>query len=296
MSELIELVKKDFISIKPLVQNLMHYINIPAYLKGFGRGRIWVDDTSEPKSAVIWDLTNTFIFLAGDAGNQIFNNGFKRLIKDVIAPIFLEKKIDLFYFISSSTDWEKQLPKILGKSELDKRLINHYVYNPDNFHHIKNWCNNLPPNLEMIQVTKDFLEKDHLVNFGTVDYCISAVWQSAERYLKDGMGFCLVDNDSIASWCTTDYVIDNNCEIYIETFEGFKKKGYASLVASAVIEKCLRNNCIIHWHCWETNIGSVKTAEKVGFEFKGKDVVFLYQKKSSVNRILIRKKTIFLFV
>jgi len=65
MSLLFELTKKDFICIKTLVQEFMHYLNIPAYLKGFGRGRIWVDDESEPQSAVIWDLTNTFIFLAG---------------------------------------------------------------------------------------------------------------------------------------------------------------------------------------------------------------------------------------
>lgn len=273
MSELIELVKKDFIHIKPLVQNLMHYINIPAYLKGFGRGRIWVDDESEPKSAVIWDLTNTFIFLAGDAGNQIFNDGFKQLLNDIITPFFLERKIALLYFIPGSNDWEKQLPKILDKMELGKRLITHFIYNQDNFHNIKDWRKNIPQHLKMIPVSKEFLEKDHLANFGTVDYCISTVWQSAERYLRDGIGFCLVDNDSIASWCTTDYVIDNNCELYIETFEGYKKKGYASLVASAVIEECIRRNYITHWHCWETNIGSVKTAEKVGFEFKGKDDV-----------------------
>lgn len=273
MSKLIELAKKDFIRIKPLVQNFMHYLNIPAYLKGLGRGRIWVDDKSEPNSVVIWDLTNTFLFLAGDAGNQLFNDGFKQLINDVVAPVFLEKKIDIIYFFPDSVAWEKQLPKIFDKPELGKRLIDHYIYNPDNFHQIKDWRNNLPLNLEMIQVTKKFLGNNHLVNFGTVDFCISVVWQSAERYLQDGIGFCLVENDSIASWCTTDYVIDNNCELYIETFEGYKKKGFASLVVSAVIEESLQRNYTVHWHCWETNIGSVKTAEKVGFELKGKDVV-----------------------
>jgi len=273
MSSLIELAKKDFIQIKPIVQHLMHYINISAYLKGFGRGRIWVNNKTKPKSAVIWDLTNTFIFLAGDAENQTFNDSFRQLITDVITPYFLEKKINLIYFFPGSTDWEKQIPEILDDREWGKRLIDHYIYNPTNFHLIKDWSNNLPPHHQMIQITKEFLKRDNLTNFDTIDYSISAVWQSTERFLKDGIGFCLVDNESIASWCVTDYVIDDHCELYIETFEGYQKKGYGTLVASAVIEECLKKNYIVHWHCWESNIGSIKTALKVGFDLKGKDVV-----------------------
>lgn len=58
----------------------------------------------------------------------------------------------------------------------------------------------------------------------------------------------------------------NKCEIGIETDEEYRKNGFATIVVSVCIKYCMENNIDhIGWHCFESNIGSQKTAEKVGF-------------------------------
>ena len=70
--------------------------------------------------------------------------------------------------------------------------------------------------------------------------------------------------------------IDTIFDLAIEVVfwnQGFQRKGYATIVASAMIEECLKRNFTIHWHCWKTNIGSIKTALKIGFELKNEESV-----------------------
>ncbi|WP_242942304.1 GNAT family N-acetyltransferase [Hathewaya proteolytica] len=92
-------------------------------------------------------------------------------------------------------------------------------------------------------------------------------WISKDDFLKNGFGFCIVNGNDIVSWCISDYVMGNKCEIGIETDEGYRKNGFATIVVSVCIKYCMENNIDhIWWHCFESNIGSQKTAEKVGFK------------------------------
>ncbi|NHJ38581.1 MAG: GNAT family N-acetyltransferase [Asgard group archaeon] len=242
-------------------------------MKGLAHARVWVDDTKTPKSALIWDQVNTFLFLAGDSKNIKFINDLKKVITEIIIPKFLEYKIDRMFFFPSSSDWEKQIQSIFNKNDIKKRIIQHYTYNEKNYHLIKNWRENLPIDFKIKRVTKEIFEKEKLANIDEVEYCVTALWQTIDRYNQEGIGFCLLDQEAIAAWCTTDYIVNNDCELYIETFDGYQRKGFATIVASAMIEECLKRHYTIHWHCWATNLGSVKTAVKIGFELVNEDPV-----------------------
>ncbi|NHK32132.1 MAG: GNAT family N-acetyltransferase [Asgard group archaeon] len=264
---------EDFINIKSLTKNISHYQNIPAMMKGLARARVWVDDKKAPKSTMIWDMVNTFLFLAGNSDNSKFNDGLKKVIREDISPEFLKSKIKRMFFFPGSSDWEKKIRLIFKDGEFSERLIHHYTYNEKNYQLLKDWRDLIPSHLEVKRVTKEILETENLTNIGEVKYCATALWQTVDRYDKEAIGFCLMNKEAIAAWCTTDYIVGNDCELYIETFEGFQRKGYATIVASAMIEECLKRNYIIHWHCWKTNIGSIKTAIKIGFDLKNEEPV-----------------------
>ena len=61
-------------------------------LEGRTRGRVYADDTSEPRTAFIWDESHKF-FLSGDAGNPVFNEALNRLILGEIYPKARRRKI-----------------------------------------------------------------------------------------------------------------------------------------------------------------------------------------------------------
>jgi GNAT superfamily N-acetyltransferase len=63
--------------------------------------------------------------------------------------------------------------------------------------------------------------------------------------------------------------------ISIYTREGYRKQGFATLVASATVEHCLAHGIDqIGWHCWDSNIASAATAEKVGFRLLHDRIVY----------------------
>ena len=56
----------------------------------------------------------------------------------------------------------------------------------------------------------------------------------------------------------------------IATRSDFRKKGLASIVGSATAEYTLNKYKSTGWHCSARNIGSCRTAEKIGFKLKKK--------------------------
>jgi len=52
----------------------------------------------------------------------------------------------------------------------------------------------------------------------------------------------------------------------IETIPVFRRKGFAQLTCSALIDYCIENNYEPVWACKLENISSCKLAEKLGFE------------------------------
>lgn len=58
-------------------------------------------------------------------------------------------------------------------------------------------------------------------------------------------------------------------DIGVETFDGFKGKGYGKIVVSAMIAKILKRGQIPVWEYNTTNEASMRLACSVGFKIKG---------------------------
>ncbi len=63
-------------------------------------------------------------------------------------------------------------------------------------------------------------------------------WNSESDFLQNGIGYSLLYNGQLASMAFAGYILDNKLEIGIETVPEFRKKGYAELVCSALIDYC----------------------------------------------------------
>ncbi len=88
-----------------------------------------------------------------------------------------------------------------------------------------------------------------------------------------GFGTVAVIDMRIICWCTAEYVSKSKCGIGIEVIDEFQNKGIATATAAHFLEHCLNQDIVAHWECDKDNIGSVRVAEKVGFE-KTEETVF----------------------
>jgi len=91
-------------------------------------------------------------------------------------------------------------------------------------------------------------------------------WNNANDFSERAVAFSVVVGDQVAATAFSAFVIGNQLEIGIETVEGFRGKGYALAVCSALIDYCLEHNFIPVWGCKLENTASYLLAQKLGFE------------------------------
>jgi RimJ/RimL family protein N-acetyltransferase len=115
-------------------------------------------------------------------------------------------------------------------------------------------------------INADFLGRDELQNLAYVRDEIKTMWPSLERFGEKGFGVAALLEETVIGWCTAEYASEGQCGIGIATVSEFENKGVATAMAARFVEICLQRHLTPHWECNSRNPGSVRVAEKVGFE------------------------------
>ena len=246
---------------------------IKSVLFNHSPGDVYVDSVISPKTAFVWNNEHNF-FVLGDLDNKEYNEQLSKVIHEDIIKKVKQKDNLLDYYIRffqnnlSYTGKYEEMISVLFKE--NPVMISKYRYYSLDLseYEIKKWGDILLDsgiNIEFID--SNFLKKTHLDNYEQIIGMINENWISEKVFLKEGFGFCLVKNDSIISWCISDYNIDKQCEIGVETDDKYWRKGYATIVVTEVLNYCKQRGLKkVGWHCRDNNIGSYKLAEKVGFK------------------------------
>jgi RimJ/RimL family protein N-acetyltransferase len=119
----------------------------------------------------------------------------------------------------------------------------------------------------MRPIDEALLASEDLKNLDQIAKEVASEDRSVETFLDRRFGFCLARDDEIVAWCLSEYNTGDRCEVGIMTDEDYRKRGFATLTGSALIEHALSTGVSgIGWHCWASNEGSIATALKVGFD------------------------------
>jgi hypothetical protein len=242
------------------------------------RGTIFVDNPQKPAACLIVHPYG-MLLLTGETGNTRFND-------DVIEYILTNKAEKTYWLQVSPDPWHKIIGTLLGDA-----LIT--------YDEIKKNCakDNKEPEPEANRLTRsrvirwgrtDFkfnherhsgYKKPEIPNGLTLRKVDKALYESIEgtvvpKYFWDsyadfknnGMGLSLTKGNIVLATCFSAFKIGDNFEIGIETSAGHRQKGYAEIVAAAMIDYCLENNFEPVWGCRTENTGSYILAHKLGFE------------------------------
>jgi hypothetical protein len=244
-----------------------HHITIGAVVESNGEGKIFVDSTKTPKTAVVWTAPSgeALLYIGGSCDNYGFNEDLVNYFNNTIRCESIKKGFD-FYEICPDNNWEPYLQNVL-KESMYKEIHSYYLLNPLKFKELQpHWRECIPEGFLLNRIeSEDIFEKGQNVPvFSEMDS-----WISFERFQKYGFGYYLEDNTGkIVSGCMTKAVAVTSCrcEVVVGTDASYWRRGFAALVACATICEALERGLDIIWECSHRNTASIATNQRLGFE------------------------------
>ncbi len=214
-------------------------------IQGYQQGSV----TELEKSVLIWHYCG-FAFLLGEPSETDIGRVFDMMKKAKADG----KRLVLFSEKKSLTDAFARLGV-----NADKRYF--YEFSKDRANDVL-----LPDGFEIKAIDADIIERLD----GRIKPSFS--WESSERFLEKGKGFCVMHGQTPAAWAFSAAVSDSEVDIGVETLESYRGKGLAAAAANEMIRYVLSVGKKPVWACHYGNIGSQKVAQKLGFEPAGECV------------------------
>ncbi len=240
---------------QPLFQNFPQAVLPAAILGGYHPGRIFVDQLDEPRVALIWSTVG-YYFLAGDPSVvRDLSLVQKTLIEDFI-PASKKMGERGFILIPSNYDW------IINADEILPDRNTHIIYrqpfriNYDVFSARKEKTDSTVSSLELRKIDVDILKEINL----------PPSWLSKDSFLRNGLGYALMKGGEIISYCLSVFRSTTGIEIDVQTIPWYRRMGYATITASALIKECIQQGLQPNWECFGNNNASIDLAESLGFE------------------------------
>lgn len=241
-------------------------IAIQSVIAGNTKGRIFVDNTSQPKTALVWVIYCMFYFL-GDPENPDFNDALPGFFQNELIP--MNEALDCSCFIMTLLEdrgWKKMLDGLFRHFSYETGFRSAFYFDVASFQAQNGFAGMLTNVLPIDNTLEQSPESAELMEN------ILEFWPNLRAFLDHGIGYIYKSEDGhIASACFSVASAKGFQEIVINTYDqSDRKKGYGSLVARAFIKKCLQRRLTPVWNAYETNLPSVKIAEKMGFKLQAK--------------------------
>jgi len=253
---------KDYGKIRALFSALEKFQPMcAAVLDGIWPGKIWVNDIRNPQSALLITFLGgggaAWCFLAGEADarfSEFLNNA---LFEEKVAG----DEVGMFLFTPSSENWVEQLETIGAPRQPITMLRQHYVCRKLMIDHVQN----LPDAYNILPMGTSMIERDDLEIPTQVKTTLEK-WMTVKDERFQDYGYVVVHKNQVVAWATVDFVTSLSGDLGFETLPEFQQRGLGSMVAAAALERGIEKGLEIHWTCTVDNIGSQKTAQKLGLE------------------------------
>ncbi len=248
-------------NVRPLFARLQYTLAIDSIIAGNTRGEIYVDQASQPQSAVIWNKQDTLL-VAGSASSPTVRYDLGDLLCTQIFPAARRRAIPELALLYTPMVWETHLTELLIDMNFKKAYRRFY-----SAHKLKsNWRTRLLPRYTLVPIDQELLENDEINGIDSVRGWILSFWETLERFNTTGFGYCTISQQQIASWCLTIYASGRQYELGAATADEYCNKGLGTVVAAACVAHCDTHDYTPHWHCWERDRAAIAVAQKVGFD------------------------------
>jgi RimJ/RimL family protein N-acetyltransferase len=218
--------------------------------------RVWVDDDANPAAALMWEDRGHCIYLAGEG--KALAPEMPELARQM-AKEANERGLEYFKFAAPDEEWSGIILARFKNLVLRPRVI--FALRPEQ---VSRAAATLAPGWRISPIDRDLVQSG-LKNMEPVIDEISGMWPTVDRFLEKSFGYVVRNGDTIASWCTTEYLSDTSVGIGVETVEEYQNQGFSTAAVRVCLQEAARRGLTAHWDAWERNTPSVRVAEKAGF-------------------------------
>lgn len=257
---MLELQPNQFAHAGPLLANSLYGVLAAGTLEGGHPGRVFVDHLVQPSAAMVCTRVG-YYFLAGKP-KASFVAGLPDLFHQQLAQqqfkALNDPQILLFF---PSEDWQQPLFEVFQPDHPIRIHKKRMTLTPGAAEALRGWRDCIPGGLRFQRLDPEFLAQHPEIG-GEV----SLFWDSFEVFQQKSLGCCLVDEaGTIASACEAVFIGAGEAEISIFTAPEYRRRGLATLAASAFVEACLARGLNPIWGCFPENHPSMALAHKLGF-------------------------------
>ena len=245
-------------SVSSLFEEMITYhLAVPGVLAGILPGRIYVDDPSCPTVAILIPSNQYRVYLGGEPSAH--------LLAEVIHLLFKPSLAQSYWFMVHypSNAWKPTIEHVLQGLGTSPSLRHFYRLRESS----EPVTSPLKDTIVLAQISQTLVEDARLLNRDLLIDEIHSESPSLEYFFRSNFGFCALDGQKLIGWCLAEYHYQGRYELGIETIQAYQRQGIATYVASAVIKQVFAEGATeIGWHCWASNIASIATALKLGFQ------------------------------
>jgi len=268
-----ELETHEFTRVHHVFDGFDYSLSIHAAIQGNNPGRNFLDDASDPRTALA--LTVEGYLLAGVHDNVKTNEALRRLFKQRIfsGEVYVNGDWSMSLAVHPEV-WEARLPDLIPTYEVEKNARYHYLCQAVRL----DWRSTMPAGYTVRRVDRALLHSGEDVFPNDVrDWMnLEETWGTEENFLSRGVSFVALCEGQVVAWCTPDCVAGDRIDVGIFTHPAHRRRGLAAATVAATAEHCLGHGfSAVGWHCNADNVASWKTAERVGFE-RNREYAYYY--------------------
>lgn len=228
-----------------------HLALIHAVFDGAQHGKVFVDDTRQPRAALVCNLSG-FYFLFG----EIDRVAFERFLPELLSQHLTDEFTSLFVL---SPVMRAALDPLFTQRTARIALLN-----LDRSRYPSNWQKRLPEGFRIEPLDAHIAQRFVNEDIG-LDPWFIRIAGGPDAYVATGNGLCLMHGETIASFCAECAVGGNEIELEVGTAPAYRNRGLAEIVCSAFIEDCLARNLTPAYSATSDNAPSLRLAQKLGY-------------------------------
>lgn len=212
-------------------------------------GSAWVNDLNNPTVAQL--SVGIFIFFAGNPNTKEAEQLLYNLPEFTLA-------------IVNTEEWKNKIESV-HKDAFEK--FQRFEFHKDPGHlnpdHLQKYLIQTPEGYELKSIDIDIAQAPSLHELSE-DFI--SQFSSVDDFIERGIGFAIVYEGEVVCAATSYSIYDEGVEIEIATHPDHRRKGLATVTASALILECLDRKLYPSWD--GANKESVRLAEKLGYILK----------------------------
>ncbi|MEC5425222.1 GNAT family N-acetyltransferase [Virgibacillus sp. C22-A2] len=209
-------------------------------------GSVWVDDLENPAVAQV--LVGDFVFYAGNPDTEEALELLCNLPENILA-------------IVNSDEWKYRIETV-HKGSVEKLQRYSFRKNREDLDrdHLLTLLSILPEGYDLKKIDASVAKEASLHE---ISEDFTGQFNSVEDYINRGIGFAIMFGGKVVCGASSYSIYDEGIEVEVGTDPEHRKKGLATVAASALIVACLDKGWYPSWDA--ANPESVKLAKKLGY-------------------------------